>query len=158
MNVDKASLKVPKRLKEVAVWVHPEGRVIGHLFVRMHGPNAAVEEQPLEVLNDERPFLVMKREDPSELRFYNRTSIVRVEYEPDVVEELEEATPLHCRLHMMDGALLEGTVMKSLPPDQSRLFDFLNRPHERFIKLYLDDGRVSLVNKSYILFVTTLEE
>jgi len=157
-QIDKESLKVPKKLREVAAWVHPEGRVMGYLFVRVHGPNGPGEESPLEVLNDEKPFVVMRRRDPDEIRFYNRASIVRVDYQQDEPEEVGDATLLQCRLQMMDGSILEGTVMKSLPPDQSRLFDFLNRPSERFIKLYLGAGRVSLVNKSYIIFVTAMEE
>lgn len=155
--MSKQALRITKKRKLVTFWVHPEGRVVGSLFVRTQGPRGEGEEEPLDVLNEEKAFVVVQRQDPEEIRFYNRASIVRVEYREEVRDELAGATPLRCRLHMMDGSLFEGTVMKSLPPDRSRLFDFLNTPHERFIKLYLDEHRTHLINKSYINYVTTFD-
>ena len=37
------SLKVPKRLKQVRLWVHPEGGVVGNLFLRI--PSAEDEDE-----------------------------------------------------------------------------------------------------------------
>ena len=76
-------LKIPKKLKLVTLWVHPEGRVVGSLFLRPQSANRAGEEEPLEVLNTADPFLVLKRDQPDELRFYNKSSVVRVEYDDD---------------------------------------------------------------------------
>ncbi|MEM8960729.1 MAG: hypothetical protein AAGD38_04555 [Acidobacteriota bacterium] len=154
-----AEWKIPKKLKQVVMWVHPEGRVVGALFVQIDSYDRA-EEQPLEILNDGRPFVVVQRRNPSEIRFYNKASIVRVEYQESAAPTTaERVSALACRLHLMDGSLLEGTVMKSLPPDRSRLFDFLNLEDERFIKLYpvdeADNSIVTLVNKSFISFVST---
>jgi hypothetical protein len=52
---------------------------------------------------------------------------------------------------MLDGALIEGTVRYPLPPSRARLYDYLNLGHESFAKLYMDDGTVCLVNKTYIV-------
>ena len=114
-------LKIPKKLKLVTLWVHPEGRVVGSLFLRPQSANRAGEEEPLEVLNTPDPFLVLKRDQPDELRFYNKSSVVRVEYEDEEPVLLPNVDPLPCTLHLMDGSLIAGTIQKALPPDRSRL-------------------------------------
>jgi hypothetical protein len=147
-------LKIPKKLKPVTLWVHPEGRVVGSLFLRPQSPNVPGEEEPLEVLNTADPFLVLKRDDRDELRFYNKSAIVRVEYNEDKPLAISGVQPLLCTLHLMDGSLIRGTIRKALPPDRSRLFDYLNLHDEQFVKVYCEDGTVCVVNKSYIACVT----
>lgn len=145
-------LKVPKNLKKVTLWVHPEGRVIGSLFTRKQSPLHAGEEDPCEALNQDKPFLVLKREEPEEVRFYNKSSIIRLEYEEDEEEEntSSDIVSLHCKLHMMDGAVINGEIKEPLPPDQTRLYDYLNKSNERFIRVYVSKNTIYLVNKNYI--------
>ena len=145
------TLKVPKKLHACTLWVHPEGRVAGEIFLREQSPNHAGNETPLEVLNQCESFLVFKRQDPQQLRFYNLKSIIRVEYHDSTNPDLGDISPMACQLQMMDGSLIDGTIQESLPPDQARLLDYLNRPDEPFIKLHLDDDLVYLINKSYII-------
>ena len=90
------------------------------------------------------------------MRFYNRSSIIRVEYASSEKEYEKNATTLHCRLMMMDGSILEGYISEVLPADQSRLYDYLNKTSVRFIRLFLNDKEVCLVNKSYIIQVSPL--
>jgi len=148
-------LKVPKTRKEVKLWVHPEGLVIGSLFVREQSINRSGNEAPHEVMNQESPFVVLYLNEPSELRFYNRNSIIRVEYEDDDISHTPQNDILSCRLTLMDGSLIDGEIRESLPPDYSRLFDYLNQDSEKFIKLYIENNQICLVNKSYINYVTT---
>ena len=152
------NLKIPKKQKQVTLWIHPEGRVIGSLFLRLHSQLSDGEEEPLEALNHPRSFLVLQRDDFGELRFYNKSSIVRVEYDKEPAKELEEVEPLGCRLCLMDGSIIEGRVKRALPPDQARLYDYLNRHDERFAEIYIEEGVVCLVNKSYIVYVQSLED
>ncbi len=152
----KDRLKIPKKLKEVTLWVHPEGRVVGSLFLREQSVNHAGEEEPLEVLNQAEHFIVLQRDQPEELRFYNRASIIRLEYpgDPTPCQAGGDIAPLPCQLHMMDGSLIGGTICEPLPPDHSRLFDYLNRDSDRFLRMYVDEATVCLVNKSYIIQVS----
>lgn len=146
-------LRVPKKLAPVTLWVHPEGRVVGSLFLREQSPNHAGAEQPLEVLNQSEPFLVFRRENPLELRFYNKRSIIRVEYADEGAPQAPDSTEIQCRLHMMDGSLISGTIQESLSPDRARLLDYLNKTDDGFIKIHLEEGAVYLVNKAYIIHV-----
>jgi hypothetical protein len=148
-------LKIPKSTREVSLWVHPEGQVLGSLFLREQSIHHAGSEQPIEVLNQVSPFVVLQRKDPDELRFYNRNAIVRVEHAASGETEPEDQVVLPCRLTLMDGSVFRGEIRETLPPDQARLFDYLNLETERFIKLHLDEETVCLLNKSYIIHITT---
>jgi hypothetical protein len=152
------AVKIPKKLRQVSLWIHPEGQVIGSLFLKGQTKRPGSVEEPLTVLNEPSPFLVMQREAPDELRFYNKASIVRVEYQEEKPLSRPGLKPLHCRLDMMDGALIEGSVWRELPPRYSRLYDYLNISSERFMKLHVEDDNVCLVNKAYIVCVTHLHE
>lgn len=150
-------LKVPKKLKDVALWVHPEGRVLGALYLRTQSVNHAGEEEPGEILNQKEPFIVVKRVDPEELRFYNLSSIIRVEYDEEYNTNLPNVKHLNCQLHMMDGSLIAGIIKAPMPPDMPRLLDYLNKHEDRFVKMYIDDTKVYLVNKSYIIRATSMD-
>jgi len=133
------------------MWVHPTGLVIGSLFV--HHNNDGEDQATLDVLNQPEPFIVMQVDTPNEIRFYNRQSIIRVEYkEKDVIDE--SAKTLYCIIHMMDGTHIEGTIKEALPPEHARLYDYLNISDNRFLKIYVTDDEVCLINKSYINQVT----
>lgn len=153
--MDKPDLKIPKIRKPVSLWVHPEGRVLGSLFLREQSVNHAGPERPEEVLNQELPFIVLYREDPAELRFYNRTAIVRVEYEDGPAPAGEHLTVLPCCLELMDGSRICGEIREILPADRARLFDYLNQPGVRFLRLHLPEGGICLVNRNYVIHVTS---
>ena len=148
--MNKKMLKVSKKLCPVTLWVHPEGRVVGSLFLREQGPDYGGTEQPLQVLNRCQSFLVFKVDDPDELRFYNIKSVIRVELESDGSDPSMDIEPMLCHLHMMDGSLLHGTIFESLPPEHARLLDYLNRGEENFIKVHVENDLIYLINKSYI--------
>lgn len=148
-------LIVPKLQKQVNLWVHPEGLVVGSLFLRRQSANRVGAEEPLEVLDNPSSFLVLRLDDPEEFRFYNRASIIRVEYTAKETPPKQHATKLACQLYMMDGSVIDGAFKESLPPDHSRLLDYLNKDN-RFVKVYLDVSNICLVNKSYIIRVSTM--
>lgn len=153
---------IPKQLRQVRLWIHPEGLVLGSLFLSYHTRNGSGLEGPLEVLNESTPFVVLQRHQPEELRFYHKRAIVRVEYQeeeepPDEGPADAGLTILHCQLAMMDGSYITGSVRHLLPPGRSRLYDYLNLTNERFARLYVEEG-ICLVNKAYIVCATPLPE
>lgn len=149
--------KVPKKLKNVTLWVHPEGRVVGGLFVKQQSSEHAGAEDPIELLNNQgETFLVFQHQQPLQTRFYNKASIIRVEYDSDQINLFDETESIQCQLQMMDGVLISGNICELLPPNRSRLFDYLNRKEERFIRLFDEGKGVCLVNKSYIIHATNL--
>ncbi len=146
------SLKINKTLQEVVMWVHPEGLVHGALYVSVDNEAQPVED-PHSVVNNDWPFLVLRRREPNEIRFYNRSSIIRIEYD-QARPNNPAATKTSCRILMMDGSVFDGEINEELPAERARLYDYLNQANNRFLRLYLEDDRVCLLNKSYIIQVT----
>lgn len=153
MHLYENPLKIPKLEKELRLWTHPDGLVFGSIF--LHLPDAARPngEDPWELLNGGEDFLVVRRQDPEEIRFYNKASLVRVEYLDAAV--YVAGKDLACRVQLMDGSIIDGAMRKSLPPERSRLYDYMNTDNPRFLKLYVDANTVCLVNKSYVGFIST---
>ena len=146
-------LRIAKALRQVNMWVHPEGLVKGAIFVTV-GEDNTTQEDPRYVLNTDKPFLVLCRENPDEVRFYNRSAIVRVEFEDNKPID-GNATVIACRLNLMDGSVIDGKIIEVLPSDHARLYDYLNQAQERFIRLYTADSQICMVNKNYIIQVTS---
>jgi hypothetical protein len=146
-------LRIAKALCQVNMWVHPEGLVHGAVYVTIGEDNETTED-PKYVLNEDSPFLVLKRNKPEGLRFYNRSAIVRVEYEEQRPRDTKY-TVLPCRATMMDGSVIVGEIIEVLPDDHARLYDYLNRSDTRFIRLFTDTNQVCMVNKSYVIQVSS---
>jgi hypothetical protein len=151
------SLKVPKQQMPVNLWVHPEGRVLGCMFLTFPNPELGDAERPADVINSTVDFLVFKLDGTGEIRFYNKSSIVRVEYWDGQSSLDQGARPQPCRITLMDGALFDGEICKALPEENSRLYDYMNDTQERFLTLRLAGGDVALINKSYIVCISSLE-
>ncbi|MBI3560424.1 MAG: hypothetical protein HY080_01715 [Gammaproteobacteria bacterium] len=145
-------LKITKTLHQLTLWVHPEGLVHGSLYVSVDTEARPVED-PHRVLNTDWPFIVLRRHHPDEIRFYNRGTIIRAEYTAPR-PQVGNLVDLKCRIFMMDGSVFEGEIHAALPPEKARLYDYLNQADDRFLKLYLQDDQVCLLNKSYITQVT----
>ena len=155
--MDKNSLRIPKRQMPVTLWVHPEGRVVGSMFLSFPNPVAGGGEQPIDVINIGVDFLVFKLDGTDEIRFYNKSSIVRVEYWDGAASAEENGLPQSCTITMMDGALFNGDIVKTVPEEHSRLYDYMNDTRERFLKLSVGSGNIALINKSYVVFIGSRE-
>lgn len=151
-------LKIPKVEKAVTLWTHPDGLVLGSIYLYMGEPDRPGGEDPWAVMNGPEDFLVVRRQDPEELRFYNKASLIRVEYAEVDLGGRDAGKGLPCRVHMMDGSIIDGTMRKSLPPERSRLYDYMNTDNPRFLKLYVDEGSVCLINKNYVGYIMTRDD
>ncbi|WP_018233607.1 hypothetical protein [Thioalkalivibrio thiocyanodenitrificans] len=156
--MDNNALKIPKKLKDVKIWIHPEGPVVGGIFLHCQSDRHDGPEQPVEAMNGPEPFFVLRGRGGDDIRFYNKNAVVRLEY----TAETDESPPSGCvslrsRLHLMDGSTLEGVIRELLVPEHARLFDYVNIFEDRFVRLFMEDNLVALVNKAYIVRVTPLD-
>jgi len=146
-------LRILKRRLPVTLWVHPEGRVVGNIFLHVRGDELRESEATESVLNETTEFLVVERRHPDETRFYNKHAIVRVDYvDPDHADSA--GAPLTCTVTLMDGLELQGEIWKAMPMERSRLYDYLNATSDRFLELRLAGGQRSLINKSYVVSIS----
>jgi hypothetical protein len=150
-------LRVPKRSQHVGLWVHPAGRVTGSVYLHLQSNEHTGQERPEDLLNQKEPFLVFKCDTPNELRFYSKKAIIRLQYSD---EQPEASTPMmtfSARLHMMDGSTVAGEIKDFPSRGRRRLFDYINKNSEAFIKLHLRTGDVCLINKDYIVHVSAAQ-
>ena len=109
--MDTEALKIPKKKKLVALWVQAEGQVIASVFLQFQSDAHSGEETPEDVFNRPDTFIVVMIEDPQETRFYHMGRITRVEYHEDIPPEASsELSELPCRLTLLDGSQVEGTI------------------------------------------------
>lgn len=155
------SLIVPKVLKAVRLWVHPEGPVLGGIFLQCPAQGATASELPIELLNKPEPFLVCRCGDGSyeQTRFYSKSAIVRVDY-VDIEGEASDASNVRIKaeFQLMDGAIFRGEIREELPPDRQRLLDYMNVHTDRFVRIFLDGREVTLINKAYIMRVVPMDD
>ena len=94
------NLKVTKTEHEVSLWVTPDGMVKGSLFLLEQSEEHGGREEPVSVLNQDTSFVVVRLHNPEQLRFYNRTSIIRVEYpQPDQPDIPDGTTVISCTIY-----------------------------------------------------------
>lgn len=148
------SRKIEKILRPVTPWVQPIGQVTGAIFVQPEMESQCGEE-PADVLNQETPFLVRQKQYPEEIRFYNRAAIVRAEFSETGTHRSDVSHTYKCKLMMMDGTEMSGTLHESLPSEYSHLYDYLHQKAEQFIKLHCDNGITYLVNKTDVTQVVS---
>jgi len=156
--MDDSSLKIPKKPMPVTLWVHPEGRVVGSIFLHLPGADASHVEQPLDVMNEKTDFLVIQRDPPEGVVFYNKGSIVRLDYWDAAEHSCADGQPLPCRVTIMDGSVIDGALSKAAPIERSRLYDCMNDTSERFLKLRTGVSEIVLVNKSYVVCISPAPE
>ena len=146
------SYRIIKREEPVTLWVHPDGPVKGALYLQQQSDRGDRPEHPIEVMNTDLPFIVLRCSDPDETRFYGKRSIVRVHHDPTPGEDAAgDVTEMPCELRLMDGSSIKGAIREFMLPEHRRLFDYLNQRGEPFLRLHLDDGGICLVNKAYIV-------
>jgi len=153
--MDTEALKIPKKKKLVALWVEAEGQVIASVFLQLQSDAHSGEETPEDIFNRPDTFIVVQIEDPQETRFYHMGRVTRVEYHEDAPpESSSDLSELPCRLTLVDGSQVEGTIREFLLPEHSRLYDYINKSEKRFVKLYESEDQVILVNKDHIINIS----
>lgn len=147
-------LKVPKRRVQVEVLVPGSGarQVIVFLaeFASLHtGP-----ERLSDLLNAQDKFIPAFDVASETMLFLGRDSIAaaRVAREWELGELPEDGPRHEVEIALTDGTLLTGTVTLVLPPERSRLLDYLNDA-QPFVRL-TEPTRVALINKRHIARVT----
>ncbi len=147
--------RIPKREQPVELVVDPDGPVQGRLFLLPPGPDSGEGEGPPELLNQRERFVVVRLES-GEIRCYNKRYLVEVRFREPPRPDADTAPRVPCRFRLHDGREVEGNVREYLPPEHSRLIDYLNYVSGPFVRLELDDGTVVLLNKRYCVWAVPL--
>jgi hypothetical protein len=115
-------------------------------------------ERLSDLLDGESEFIPAVDASPDAVFFLNSTSVavarVAASVEGDDVGQHTIPTEHEVEITLVGGVKLRGLVAYVMPPDRSRLTDYLNS-EPRFIKLIEQEG-VALVNKQHVTLVEAL--
>lgn len=153
-------LRVPKR--RTAIEIQLQGGAIHRVavFLGEFASGHAGPERLSDLLNGPGEFFPAYDLEADAMTFLNRTGLAVVRL-PNVVE-LEAADPLtlptehEVEIVLDDGIKLRGLVSYLLPPEHSRLIDFLNQS-PLFLRL-LEQDRIALVNKRHVARMALIEQ
>jgi len=151
-------LRVPKRRAEVEV-VLPGGAIRRvAVFLSEFASHHQGGERLSDLLNGDQAFFPALDGESGEMTFLNRGGIavarVAAEHERDPATELTLPSEHEVEITLVDGGRLCGLLSFVLPPERSRLIDFLNDAPPFFA--LLEAEHVALVNKRYVARVAPL--
>jgi hypothetical protein len=128
-------------------------RLEGDIFLQAFARFRAGPEEPLDVLNDDAPFLPLVL--PSgELLLVQKSQIAIVATPLPALDDLATETGvvgMHVDITFVFGETRSGSVFPELRADRPRLVDFLNNTPERFLPLFAAE-QLLLVCISHIAY------
>ena len=150
-------LRVPKRRAQVEVLLPGGAARQVTVFLAEYAPRHSGPERLSDLLNAHDDFVPAIDVATDAMTFLNRHGIAaaRVAREWELGEELTGAEQHEVEVTLVDGTTLRGTVAYVMPPDKSRLLDYLNDA-QPFVRL-AETERVALVNKRHIARVAKVK-
>jgi hypothetical protein len=151
-------LRVPKR--QVAVEVVLPGGTVRRVsvFLAAAAPGHEGAERVSDLLNGGGNFFPAFDEQSGAMTFLNRESVALARVARDAEEWASNgvalATEHEVEITLADGTRLQGVVSYLLPPEHSRLVDFLNHASPFFPLLERDS--VTLVSRAQVARVAFL--
>jgi len=153
-------LRVPKRRTLVEIQLHGGAVHRVAVFLGDFAHDHAGPERLSDLLNGLGDFVPAYDLDSDSMTFLNRggVAVVRLSgyIEPDAAEQHTLPTEHDVEIVLNDGATLRGLVSYILPPEKSRLIDFLNDA-PLFFRL-LEQNAVALINKRHVARVALVEQ
>ncbi len=153
-------LRVPKRRTPVEIQLHHGAIHHYAVFLGDFAHDHSGPERLSDLLNGTGDFVPAYDLESDAMTFLNREGVLLARLPGHV--ELEDGeqqtlpTEHDVEIVLDDGAKLRGLVSYVLPPDHSRLIDFLNDA-PLFFRL-LEETSVALVNKRHVTCVALVEQ
>jgi hypothetical protein len=150
--------RVPQREVPVRI-VMDDGRPLeGRVWVPAQGPDGEPGRVADRINEQDEDFLPLAWGDDRLL--LNKSGIVTLEVSSEDESLPGSADPTQdevaVRITLVGGTSLVGRLRMRMPPERHRVLDYLNAA-PRFLRV-LGEGQITLVHRSYILFVRTLDE
>lgn len=147
-------LKVPKRRAQVEVLLPGGAARQVTVFLAEYAPRHSGPERLSDLLNAHDDFVPALDVATDTMTFLNRHTIAAARVAREM-ELADEGDAHEVEITLVDGTTLRGSVTFLMPPDRSRLLDYLNDAPP-FVRL-AETERVSLVNKRHIARVAKVK-
>jgi len=148
------TLKIEKRRQSVTLVMRDGQPYDGDIFLHFSRNEYGLPQTPLDLLNSKPPFVVLQL-DSDGVQFYNKHMISHLTYQEN--QSGDEPLPANLvenvEVQIDNGEVLSGEVTALLPPENMRLYDYLNQLEEVFLRLKNAAGKITLINKACIIRV-----
>jgi len=149
-------LAVEKRTVAVTIMFADGQTLDGELFLSQMAKRRLGKETVLDFMNEEQDFFPLKVAGDSSVRMINKARVAEVGVAVAVELEDEETTKAVAKQERMTvvfrtGHQLAGIGYIEMPPQKSRIIDFLNQGSQFF--LVKADDRAHVCNRSQISYV-----
>ena len=132
----------------------------GELYVMERVPQHDGPETVLEMLNRREAFFAFRPEAGDELLLISKGHIVSVTLDRQAPiadpARLSAAKLLGLEVVLAGGTTLSGWASAELPPEHSRLLDYLNASQEPFFALWTH-ASTHYVNRAHVLYARPLD-
>lgn len=150
--------RVPKRRVSIEIAIAHAGRRSVSVFLSEFASHHAGPERVSDLLNGDADFIPTVVQGSDTTTFFQRLGLLCAWVAPDEEAQATEGPPPTehgLELTFSDGTVIRGQVGYVLPPERSRLIEFLNEAPAFFRLLAAD--RVALINKRHVTQVVPLD-
>lgn len=145
-------MNMNKSRRKALVWGSDGWKLNANFFLRQFAEEHSGRELILDILNSKAGFIPLEDARTKETLFVNKDKAVFLELEErDLLEETMLSPEIPVRIELTSGETLTGSFFVEMPPERSRLSDFLNFSPQ-FLYLCREEGDI-ILNKSYMLSV-----
>ena len=143
---------IDKIRRKAAVRGYDGRRMEVNFFLREFAEEHSGRELILDILNSHTSFISIEDFENQGIVFVNKGRIMCVELpERDLLEQSMRSPQSHVSVEMLNGEILSGSFFIEMPPERSRMSDYLNFT-PMFLYLCREQGDI-ILNKDYIAFV-----
>lgn len=147
-----ATFRIPRRQLQAEILLQGGDEVRGVIHAPAHGPHGRPGGALDRLTDVTEPFLPLSTDTGTTIINTLRILTVRVAGDDDHEAEHASSPPIDLELHLIDGSKVAGSVQFTMPPEESRLLDYVNSRVAGFIPVATDHGQV-LVNRRFVVSV-----
>jgi hypothetical protein len=143
---------IDKIRRRAAVRGYDGRRMEVNFFLREFAEEHSGRELILDILNSHTSFISIEDFENQGIVFVNKGRIMCVELpERDLLEQSMRSPQSHVSVELINGELLSGSFFIEMPPERSRMSDYLNFT-PMFLYLCREQGDI-ILNKDYIAYM-----
>jgi hypothetical protein len=152
------SFSVPRTAVAARVHLSRDASSDGELYVVQRLPRGG-PETVLEMLCRPEGFFAFRPKEGKVLWLVAKAHAVTVSVRGEAEEDPDRLSAVRrvgAELVLSEGTKLVGLVSVELPPDQTRLLDYLNTSRDPFVRMWTEES-THYVNRAHIVYARPLD-
>lgn len=156
MSDSVSDLRIEKVRRQVEVTLTSGHRLGGDVFVPLKAPSRPGPGEPLDLLNDDEPFLPLVHAGGDTYLIQKSQITVVATHLPIRDDAVERAVVgMHVEISLVDGSAQVGSIFLEVRGSHDRLSDALNDFTLPFVAVFTAD-QLRLVNRRHIAYVRSV--